>query len=750
MADNLNLLNFKFGEFNNLPKDLSAGTVYVTTDEQAMYIDLPNAEGALDRLRIGDIIIKESVRTSEPPYSEGALYYFTAENALLRYSNNKWVQINEATDLTAVQNQIDAVDTRVTTEVARLDVADLALSNRVQALETALPDKVNSSDFETFKTSNTGVINGVKTTAEKGVADAAAAQATADGAVIAAGKAQSDATQALTDAAKAQQTADDAADAAAANAAEILKVSARAEKGISDASTAKAAADAAQGAADAAQTRADNAYSLAESKTTMSAVEGVLANYATKDNLNKAIEDVQGDTDRTIAEAYALASGAKGAAEAAQNTADSKTTMAAVEAVLASYATLTKLSEEKAALLGTENSSAESATIHGVKKAAAAAQEAATGAATAAAQADGKAVAAQNAADKAQSDATQALTDAAKAQKAADDAQKDATQGIDDAAKAKAAADEAKAQADLGVENASKANALAQAAGAAADAAQATANQGVTNAATAQAAAEAAAALADQKLALTGGKMASSNANIDMNGATVTGLKAPSANSDAATKAYVDAVSSTQSADKAALQASIDAVDTIAKAALPKAGGQMAANATIDMNGGKVTGLAAPTAASDAANKSFVETTVANAIAANDAMTFKGVVDCGQDGGTTTKPADANANKGDTWKVGRAGTYAGIVAKVGDLLIYEGDDGTKDASKWTHVSSGYEDDYLQKLYVSGNVVHLNNGINSSVGGFEVVGSNNLQITVEAGTGDAPVHKIKASMVWGTF
>lgn len=750
MADNLNLLNFRFGEFDNLPQDLSAGTVYVTTDEQAMYIDLPDKDGTLGRLRIGDIIIKESVRTSEPPYSEGALYYFAAENALLRYSNNKWVQINEATDLTAVQNQIDAVDTRVTTEAARLDAADLALSGRVQALETAVPNKVNSSDFEAFKTANTEVINGVKATAEKGVKDAATAQNTADGAVSAAGKAQSDATQALTNAATAQGTADNAAAAAAANAEEIVKVSARAEKGISDASTAKAAADAAQGAADAAQTRADNAYSLAESKTTMSAVEGVLVNYATKDNVNKAIEDVQGDTDRTIAEAYALASGAKSAADAAQNTADSKTTMAAVEAVLASYATLTKLSEEKAALLGTENSSAESTTIHGVKKAAAAAQETAIDAASAAAQADGKAVAAQNAADKAQSDATQALTNAAAAQKAADDAQKDATQGINDAAKAKAAADEAKTQADLGVENAAKANALAQAAGAAADAAQTTANQGVTDAAAAKAAADAAAALAGQKLALTGGKMASANANIDMNGATVTGLKAPSANSDAATKAYVDAVSSTQSADKAALQASIDAVDTIAKAALPKAGGQMAASATIDMNNGKITGLAAPSAASDATNKSFVETTVANAIAANDAMTFKGVVDCGQDGGTTTKPADANANRGDTWKVGRAGTYAGIVAKVGDLLIYEGDDGTKDASKWTHVSSGYEDDYLQKLYVSGNVVHLNNGISASVGGFEVVGSNNLQITVEAGTGDAPVHKIKASMVWGTF
>ena len=750
MADNLNLLNFRFGEFDNLPQDLSAGTVYVTTDEQAMYIDLPDKDGTLGRLRIGDIIIKESARTTEPPYFEGALYYFTVENALLRYSNNKWVQINKDTDLTEAQSQIDALGTRVTEEIIRLDKADNTLSGRADALEGAMAGKVENNTFEAFKSANTEIINGVKTIAEKGVKDAATAQSTADGAASAALGAQKDATQALTDAAKAQQAADDAQKDATANATEIVKVSARAEKGISDASTAKAAADAAQGAADAAQTRADNAYSLAESKTTMSAVEGVLANYATKDNVNKAIEDVQGDTDRTIAEAYALATGAKSAADAAQNTADSKTTMAAVEAVLASYATLTKLSEEKAALLGTANSSAESTTIHGVKKAAAAAQETAVDAASAAAQADGKAVAAQNAADKAQSDATQALTNAAAAQKAADDAQKDATQGINDAAKAKAAADEAKAQADLGVENAAKANALAQAAGAAADAAQTTANQGVTDAAAAKSAAEAAAALAGQKLALTGGKMASANANIDMNGATVTGLKAPSANSDAATKAYVDAVSSTQSADKAALQASIDAVDTIAKAALPKAGGQMAANATIDMNDGKVTGLAAPSAASDAANKAFVESTVASAIAANDAMTFKGVVDCGQDGGTTTKPADANANRGDTWKVGRAGTYAGIVAKVGDLLIYEGDDGTKDASKWTHVSSGYEDDYLQKLYVSENVVHLNNGINSSVGGFEVVGSNNLQITVEAGTGDAPVHKIKASMVWGTF
>lgn len=204
MADNLNLLNFRFGEFDNLPQDLSAGTVYVTTDEQAMYIDLPDKDGTLGRLRIGDIIIKESARTTEPPYFEGALYYFTVENALLRYSNNKWVQINKDTDLTEVQSQIDALGTRVTEEIIRLDKADNTLSGRADALEGAMAGKVENNTFEAFKSANTEVINGVKATAEKGVKDAATAQSTADGAVSAALGAQKNATQALTDAAKAQ------------------------------------------------------------------------------------------------------------------------------------------------------------------------------------------------------------------------------------------------------------------------------------------------------------------------------------------------------------------------------------------------------------------------------------------------------------------------------------------------------------------------------------------------------------------
>lgn len=38
------ILNFKMGEYKNLPTTKVAGTVYVTTDEQAMYVDISNSK----------------------------------------------------------------------------------------------------------------------------------------------------------------------------------------------------------------------------------------------------------------------------------------------------------------------------------------------------------------------------------------------------------------------------------------------------------------------------------------------------------------------------------------------------------------------------------------------------------------------------------------------------------------------------------------------------------------------------------
>ena len=80
-------LQFKMGRFkngeelvlNNTPK--KAGTVYVTTDEKAMYVDVDDST----RIRIGDIIQLNSAREAQPPFSEDALYYFIKENALLKW-----------------------------------------------------------------------------------------------------------------------------------------------------------------------------------------------------------------------------------------------------------------------------------------------------------------------------------------------------------------------------------------------------------------------------------------------------------------------------------------------------------------------------------------------------------------------------------------------------------------------------------------------------------------------------------------
>jgi len=152
-----------------------------------------------------------------------------------------------------------------------------------------------------------------------------------------------------------------------------------------------------------------------------------------------------------------------------------------------------------------------------------------------------------------------------------------------------------------------------------------------------------------------------------------------------------------------------------------------------------------------AANKHYVDKRVASAIAANDAMTFKGVLNVVNEGGLTEAPANAVANKGDTYKIGTIGTYAGIACKVGDLLIYEGDDNTAVPSSWTHISSGYEDDYLQKVFASnatsGVNINISNGVDdsASVSAINLTGNTNSNIQFSA-TGTV----VTATMVWGTF
>lgn len=178
-----------------------------------------------------------------------------------------------------------------------------------------------------------------------------------------------------------------------------------------------------------------------------------------------------------------------------------------------------------------------------------------------------------------------------------------------------------------------------------------------------------------------------------------------------------------------------------ADAALPKKGGTMTGN--IAMSNKSITGLAAPTANGDAANKKYVDDEIAAKLKTADAMTFKSVVD-----GTHALPT-TDVQKGDTYKVGASGTYAGIDAKVGDLFINQGEDDA--APDWVHVTSGYEDDYLQKLAVNGSTVYLTDGVNTDLahaqGKFTVQADTASSVTVKV---DAATSTITVGMEWGSF
>ncbi|MBK6964578.1 MAG: hypothetical protein IPH20_11750 [Bacteroidales bacterium] len=89
----------------------------------------------------------------------------------------------------------------------------------------------------------------------------------------------------------------------------------------------------------------------------------------------------------------------------------------------------------------------------------------------------------------------------------------------------------------------------------------------------------------------------------------------------------------------------------------------------LDINNKKAINLSTCTAATDAANKQYVDDAVAAVIAGADAMVFKGTVGTG---GTYTIAAFNSLvvyNAGWTFRVIEAGTIKGKVCEIGDLLL---------------------------------------------------------------------------------
>ena len=117
------MLKFKKGLHASLPETYTAGTVYVTTDEQAMYVDISDEK----RIRLGQIVSYNTIEdfqsflnSTKPPYSTEAFYYVADKNALLKWvaengdtsiggvnSNGAWKQINSTKDVADAISRID-------------------------------------------------------------------------------------------------------------------------------------------------------------------------------------------------------------------------------------------------------------------------------------------------------------------------------------------------------------------------------------------------------------------------------------------------------------------------------------------------------------------------------------------------------------------------------------------------------------------------------------------------------------------
>ena len=96
-------LTFKRGLLSALGNQAVVdGTIYVTTDEGAMYVDVGNS-----RIRLGDFIPVNTLADlqNQSPLYETAVYYVKEGNILARYdiTNQRWIQINKS-GVVSVQN----------------------------------------------------------------------------------------------------------------------------------------------------------------------------------------------------------------------------------------------------------------------------------------------------------------------------------------------------------------------------------------------------------------------------------------------------------------------------------------------------------------------------------------------------------------------------------------------------------------------------------------------------------------------
>lgn len=730
-----------FADFKTKVKTATEGAFYLTEDEGGLYIG--KADGSTQRIQ-GSVIVCKDIddminTVGEPPYSTDVIYFSANDNALLRYNGAKWVQLNETAEGVAgkikdLNTKITDLDNRVSTAEGEIDGLQEGLANEITnrgtseaALQTEYKDLIQkeTSRADAAEKANAQAILGLdgrveaaETAITSHTTDISNLQTAVNGkTTMAEVEAKGYATKAYVD------TQDDALKGKASDAntaVTIYGARALAQKGISDAEVAsKAATDAGTAAA--------TAQKAAEDEATRA--KGVEAGLRT-DVDSKVAQSVY---DKKMSSLDESISGHANRLTATENTANAALPRAG--GIVTGNVSFTQNAKLTIADAPTEDTHA--ANKGYVDSKITEVNSAASGLSSKID--DLTEVVGENTTNiSSNADAIQNVQNALNSYKTANDTAVGKKLDSSVAASTYATKTELNtAKSDLiGTEGdgALSANTIVGA--------KELANAAQSAAETAQSAAKAAQGAADQ--AQTTADQAKIQADTNKNdiakeikdrvAAIDTLTTTVSNNKTAIEKALATETSERKAADTA-LGGRIDTVQSSYLAL----DGTKTMTGDLKMGGKKITGLAEGTADTDAATVSYVK----KQMQAADAMVFQGVLGTG-DGQIKALPT-TGVQKGWTYKVGVANTYGPISAKVGDLIINSGED--NETPVWTHVTSGYEDDYLQKLTVAssaGNaVLNLSNGVGSTDTSVTLVSANNIVWSVDG-------NKATASIVWGTF
>lgn len=227
------ILNFKKGLFSALPTTYNEGTVYVTTDEQAMYVDISGEK----RIRLGQIVTYATLEefnnkvVSTPPYSSEAFYYIADKNALVRWEDDAsatiegykgtWKQINstaalEASLTTQITKAQTTADNAATAAATAQGTADKAVSDAATAQAAAEKAQSTADNKAPIDHASEATTYGVGSSTKYGhvkLSDAVTSDSGVSGGVAATPAAVKNAKDAADAAAAAAKTAQETADA---------------------------------------------------------------------------------------------------------------------------------------------------------------------------------------------------------------------------------------------------------------------------------------------------------------------------------------------------------------------------------------------------------------------------------------------------------------------------------------------------------------------------------------------------------